>query len=84
MANPTATHAPNENRPSGPGIRKVSGGSGAKEKLYVPGIAEGLGATVRHFFTNIFAPKEKKYTRTVQYPDVKIAICRNAIVAPIG
>ncbi|NJK88221.1 MAG: NADH-quinone oxidoreductase subunit I [Myxococcales bacterium] len=54
------------------GIRKVGGRHGSKEELYVPGILEGLGATVRHFFRNVLAPPEKKYIRTIQYPDVKV------------
>ncbi len=57
---------------SGINVRVVSEKFSAKDSLYVPGIAEGLAATVRHFFVNIFAKPEQKYTRTVQYPDVKI------------
>ena len=54
------------------GIKKVSREIGVDEHLYVPAIAAGLGATVKHFFRNVFAPKEKKYTKTVQYPDEKV------------
>ncbi len=42
-----------------------------QEKLFVPGIVEGLGATVRHFFKNVFGGKDK-YTQTIEYPDVKV------------
>lgn len=54
------------------GIKKVSSPHGAAEALYVPGIMAGLGTTIRHFFQNVFAPTEKKYIKTVQYPDVKV------------
>jgi NADH-quinone oxidoreductase subunit I len=66
------THANTEPEAPGIRVRKVGGGSGVKEHLYVPGIAEGLGATVRHFFRNVFAPKEKKYIKTIQYPEEKV------------
>jgi NADH-quinone oxidoreductase subunit I len=54
------------------GVKRVSREAGATEQLYVPGIAAGLGTTIRHFFVNVFASKDKKYTKTVQYPDVKV------------
>lgn len=54
------------------GIKKISREIGMEEALYVPAIAAGLGATVKHFFKNIFAAKEKKYIKTIQYPDEKV------------
>lgn len=42
----------------------------ALDGLFIPAIASGLGATVRHFFKNIFS--KEKYIQTIQYPDVKV------------
>ncbi len=53
------------------GIHSVSREIPPEERLFVPGIVEGLGATVRHFFKNVFGGKDK-YTQTIQYPDVKV------------
>ena len=39
------------------------------DNLFIPAIAAGLGATIRHFFKNVFAKKENKYAQTVQYPE---------------
>lgn len=52
------------------GIEKVSRKIAATEKMFVPGIAAGLTATVRHFVKNVFG--REKYTSTIQYPDVKV------------
>ncbi len=53
-------------------IRTVTRDEETLDKLFVPAIAAGLGATIRHFFKNIFARKENKYAQTVQYPDEKV------------
>ena len=53
-------------------IRKLVREDEPADQLYVPAIAAGLGATIRHFFKNIFAKKENKYAQTVQYPDEKV------------
>lgn len=65
------SHGGNGGRDSGPrvGVRQVSRDVGVSDRLYVPAIASGLGATIRHFFTNVFG--REKYTQTVQYPDQK-------------
>ncbi len=52
-------------------IRKLVREDEAADQLYVPAIAAGLGATIRHFFKNIFAKKENKYAQTIQYPEEK-------------
>lgn len=52
------------------GIRKVGHDMDVQDRMYVPAIAQGLGATVRHFLKNTFG--REKYTQTVQYPDVKV------------
>lgn len=52
------------------GIRRVGYEMDAQDRLYVPAIAQGLGATIRHFFKNVFG--REKYTQTVQYPDVQV------------
>lgn len=49
-------------------IKKVGREMDVQDRMFVPAIASGLGATVRHFFKNIFGGKEK-YSVTVQYPD---------------
>ena len=54
------------------GIKKVSREANTTDRLFVPAIAAGLGATVRHFVKNVFAPKKQKYIQTIQYPDVKV------------
>jgi NADH-quinone oxidoreductase subunit I len=41
------------------------------DRVYLPAVAAGLGATIRHFFKNVIGGKDK-YTRTVQYPDQKV------------
>ena len=46
---------------------------GAYEKSYVPEIAKGIGITLRHVVKNLFAPKEERYTRTISYPEEKVA-----------
>lgn len=48
-------------------IKPVQAEIGLREELYVPGLAEGLARTIKHFFRNIL-PGEK-YTSTVQYPE---------------
>jgi NADH-quinone oxidoreductase subunit I len=40
------------------------------ERTFLPAVMKGLGVTMRHFFANVFA---RKYTATVEYPDVKPA-----------
>ncbi len=72
--NPSFKTQPSTDGPSKEriGIKRVSTPMGATQQLYVPGIASGLGATIRHFFVNIFGSKEKRYTRTIQYPEVKV------------
>ncbi|MCB9645250.1 MAG: NADH-quinone oxidoreductase subunit I [Deltaproteobacteria bacterium] len=52
-------------------IKKVSHDMDVQDRLFVPAIVSGLGATVRHFFKNIFGG-EAKYSMTIQYPDVKV------------
>ena len=52
-------------------IKKVAHDMDVQDRLFVPAIAAGLGATVRHFFKNIFGGEEK-YSMTIQYPDVKV------------
>lgn len=54
------------------GIKKVSREANATDQLFVPAIAAGLGATVKHFVKNVFAPKKQRYTQTVQYPEVQV------------
>jgi NADH-quinone oxidoreductase subunit I len=54
------------------GVKKVSREPNTTDRLFVPGIAAGLGATVKHFVKNLFGPKEQKYTQTIQYPDVQV------------
>lgn len=49
-------------------IKKVGHEMTMTDRAFVPAIASGLGATVRHFFKNIFGGKEK-YSVTVQYPE---------------
>lgn len=52
-------------------VKKVGHEMDTADRFYVPAIASGLGATVRHFFKNLVGGKGK-YTRTIQYPDVKV------------
>ncbi len=60
-----------KNKPRGQvSIRKVAREMSVGDRLYVPALASGLGATVRHLFTNLFG--REKYTQTVQYPDAKV------------
>ena len=54
------------------GVRKVSREISTTDRLFVPAIAAGLGATVKHFVKNFFGSKKSKYIQTIQYPDVKI------------
>ncbi len=48
-------------------IKKVSHDMDVQDRMFVPAIASGLGATVRHFFKNLFG--KEKYTATIQYPE---------------
>lgn len=50
-------------------IKKVGRDMDATDRMFVPAIAAGLGATVRHFFKNLLG--KEKYTATIQYPDVQ-------------
>jgi NADH-quinone oxidoreductase subunit I len=52
-------------------VKRVARDGDASERVFLPAIAAGLGATVRHFFRNVLGGKDK-YTRTVQYPDQKV------------
>lgn len=52
-------------------VKNVHREETAGDQLYIPAIASGLGATVKHFFKNLVGGKAK-YTSTVQYPDVKV------------
>ncbi len=45
------------------------------ERIYLWEIARGLSITTRHFFTNLFAPKN---ILTVQYPEQRIPLPGNA------
>jgi NADH-quinone oxidoreductase subunit I len=55
------------------GVKTVTGNEhGGREELYVPGIAAGLGATIRHFMRNALGTKKQRYTQTVQYPEAKV------------
>lgn len=68
-----AQHAP-ATKPSGPNVhfkvKQVGHEMDLTDRLYVPALATGLSATVRHFFKNVFG--KEKYIRTIQYPDVKV------------
>lgn len=50
-------------------VRRVAREMDVADRLYLPALADGLSATVRHFFRNVFG--REKYTRTVQYPEEK-------------
>ena len=39
------------------------------EKAYLPEVFRGLVVTLRHFFTNLFGARSKRYTETLRYPD---------------
>jgi NADH-quinone oxidoreductase subunit I len=52
-------------------VKNVHRETSTGDHLYIPAIAAGLGATMKHFFKNLIGGKEK-YTSTVQYPDVKV------------
>ncbi|MEO1335457.1 MAG: NADH-quinone oxidoreductase subunit I [Myxococcota bacterium] len=52
-------------------IRTVERDESPADKLFLPAILTGLGATIRHFFRNIFAKKENRYGQTIQYPEEK-------------
>lgn len=52
-------------------IRTVGRDDEPADQLFVPSIAAGLGATIRHFFKNLFSRRENKYAQTVQYPEEK-------------
>jgi NADH-quinone oxidoreductase subunit I len=54
------------------GIKKVTRPMDAADRMFVPAIAAGLGATVKHFVKNIFGGSKQKYTQTVEYPDVRV------------
>ena len=54
------------------GIKKVHREMTVDDRLYLPALASGLKATMRHFFVNVFASKKNKYIQTIQYPDVKV------------
>lgn len=41
------------------------------ERSYLPEVFRGLGITLRHFFVNIFASKETRHTKTINYPEVQ-------------
>jgi NADH-quinone oxidoreductase subunit I len=45
------------------------------ERIYLPEIARGIAVTTRHFFTNLFAPRN---ILTVQYPEQTIPLPGNA------
>ncbi len=60
------------NKPPRIGIKRVSREVNTTDRMFVPGIAAGLGATVKHFVKNVFGTKKVKYTQTIQYPDVKV------------
>jgi NADH-quinone oxidoreductase subunit I len=49
--------------------RVVTRPESLKQELLIPGIAKGLGVTMRHFFGNILSKKE---TVTVEYPEEKV------------
>ena len=53
-------------------IRTVTRDETPVDKLFIPAILSGLGATIRHFLINIFGSKKNKYAQTVQYPDEKV------------
>jgi len=50
-------------------IKKVAHEMDVQDRMFVPAIASGLGATVRHFFKNLLS--KEKYTATIQYPEVQ-------------
>ena len=66
-----SAHAPAGPRKGKVVIRTLTRDETPVDKLFVPAIVSGLGATIRHFFKNIFAKKENRYAQTVQYPEEK-------------
>ena len=73
---PSATPETKKNRAPRPGenkveVKTVGVRTGLKEDLYIPGFAEGLSRTIKHFFKNVL-PGKDKYISTVQYPEQKV------------
>jgi NADH-quinone oxidoreductase subunit I len=54
-------------------VRERDESFGAYEKSYLPEITKGIGITLRHVVKNLFSPKAERYTRTVSYPEEKVA-----------
>lgn len=69
MSHPVETPKDSGASPYSFKVKQVHRQLGASEAVFLPAIAKGLGATIRHFFKNVLG--KEKYTRTVQYPDVK-------------
>jgi len=53
-------------------VRERDAEIGVYEQSYFPEIAKGIGITLKHIFKNLLGDKNKKYTRTVSYPEQKV------------
>lgn len=49
------------------GIAQVTRAIPMRDRLFVPGIVEGLRTTMRHFFGNVLG--RRRYTQTISYPE---------------
>jgi NADH-quinone oxidoreductase subunit I len=47
-------------------VKTVERPKSLSQDAFLPAVVKGLGVTMRHFFSNLFA---RKYTATVQYPE---------------
>src|SRR5215471_5590976 len=50
-------------------VKTVERPQSLSQDTFVPAVLKGLGVTMRHFFSNVFA---RKYTATKQYPEEKV------------